>query len=230
MTIREVLAALRRRWYVPLAMVVCAGALFFLFARDGGIYATRTIVSFTMPSTTSLAPNNGANDYTVIAFAGSVASEVNNGRPPAGYSFNEAPYWGAGIRQGVLVSLPSAGNQWYENYNRADIEVQVVGRSLEWVEQKQDEVLASILSTSEAQQSAIAPEARIEATVVPLTTTIAHVVPSRSSQIFALGALLLAAGVVGTWASVALDRRVRRRSRRPAAARASRREMVGALS
>src|SRR5690606_300060 len=101
-----------RRWYVPLVLLICAALATALMVHDGGTYSTRTVLSFLRPSTTTLSPTNGTNDSNIIAFAAAVTAQVNNGRAPARYSMEDAPYYGAGIREGVLVDLADSGNQW----------------------------------------------------------------------------------------------------------------------
>lgn len=212
MTVREVFAALVRRWYV--VVIVCAAAVFLALAmlRDGGIYTTRTVVAFTLPSTTTLTFSNGLDDANVIAFAGAVAQEINNGRPPARYSTDEAPFYGAGVREGVLVSLASAGNQWVSSFLRAEVELQIVGRSYEWVEQRQEELVDRVITVAEQQQivAGIPPESRIETSVIPLTLHIDYVAPSRTAQLIAGSAMAAAAVIVSCWLAVVLDGVVRR--------------------
>lgn len=212
MTVREILAALARRWYV--VVVVCAATILLALAmlRDGGTYTTRTVIAFTLPATTTLTFSNGLDDANVIAFAGAVTQEVNNGRPPARYSTDEAPFYGAGVREGVLVSLASAGNQWVSSFLRAEVEVQVVGRSYEWVEQRQKQLVDRVIEVAEQQQTVagIAPESRIETSVIPLTLHIDYIAPSRTAQLVAGGAMAGAALIVSCWLAVLTDRLVQR--------------------
>ena len=212
MTIREVLGAIARRWYVSLAVIAVAALLLIVFARDGGIYSTKTVVTFYAPYKSSLTYSNGATDASVIAFAGTIATELNNGKPPERYSMDEAPYYGAGVREGVLIGLPSEGNQWYSSYTRAEIDIQIVGPSEQWVADKQEQLVANVLTTAQQQQNGLSEEARISATVIPLTLRIDRIVPNRTAQIGAVGAMGLAALIVAAWGSVAWDRRRRRRT------------------
>ncbi|WP_166874828.1 hypothetical protein [Salinibacterium sp. ZJ450] len=212
MIIREVLSALLRRWYIAVSLVGCAALVTVMLARDGGIYTTTTVVSFMRPATTSLSPANGTNDFSVIAFAGAVVQEINNGRPPARYS-EEAPYYGAGIREGVLVQLANSGNQWVSAFMTAEVKIQVVGRSFDSVESTQLELVDRVLHLSDALQAAVAapPGDRISASVVPLTMKIEYVSASRTSQAAAGAAMFAAALIVGTWCSVTVDRLVAQR-------------------
>lgn len=201
MTVREILIAIGRRWYLVLALFAMALLLGVLLLRDGGVYSTRTIVSFMFPTSTSLSASNGTTDESLIAFAGAVAQEINNGRPAASYSEDSAPFYGAGVRQGTLVSLPYSGNQWATDFSVAEVEIQIVGRSQEWVETTQAELVDKVLRVAEERQDdlAVPADQRIEMTVVPLTLEIEHIVPGRASVLAALAALLAAALLVSGW-------------------------------
>lgn len=215
MTIRNLGSAMLRRWYVVVFFLVVALVAGFVLARSGGIYTSETVVSFTLPTKTTLSPDSGLDDSSVIAFAGLVAQEVNNGKAPESYSSDDAPYYGAGVRQGVLVSLPNAGNQWVTSYLRAEIVLQIVGPSRQWVAQTQSDLLTKVVQVAAAQQVDVkSAKSRIQADPVPLTKKIFHIVPSRSSVIAAFFALLVVALIVGGWASVLVDQRVRRRNMR----------------
>ncbi|MET1015375.1 MAG: hypothetical protein ABWX76_01070, partial [Leifsonia flava] len=157
---------------------------------------------------TSLTQNNGAEDQSVIAFAGTVVAETNNGRPPNGYSMSDAPYYGAGIREGVLVELTNSGNQWVSTVNKAEIEVDIAGRTREWVESQQDELVGRVLSIADSLQEVVpvSPQNRMSVSVVPLTTQIDHIAPSSRTQFVAIAAMLAVAILTAAWGSVTVDR------------------------
>jgi hypothetical protein len=202
-----------RRWYLPLAVLACAALLTVFLVRDGGTYSTRTVISFMLPTTTTLSPANGTTDSSVIAFAAAVVQVTNNGRPPARYSMDDAPFYGAGIRQGILVQLENSGNQWASTFNKAEIQIQVVGRTLDWVESRQQELISSVLRIADAEQAQVSVprENRIQASVVPLTTGIEYISPSRTALLTAGAAMGAAAVIVGAWGSVMFDRLLSRR-------------------
>ncbi|GGK98194.1 hypothetical protein GCM10007382_18020 [Salinibacterium xinjiangense] len=207
MTVRDLGWAMLRRWYVIAAALILSVVGGFLLQRGGGLYATETVVSFLLPDKTSLSLNSGLDDASVIAFAGVVAREVNDGGAPASYSTDDAPLYGAGLREGSFVSLPNAGNQWSTSYLRAELVLQIIGPSEQWVSQRQEDLLAKVVEVSDAQQSSVtAQDARIKVASVPLTKQIFHVLPSRTAVISAYVALVIAALMVGGWAAVALDR------------------------
>jgi len=210
-TVRDVVSAFGRRWYVLIAILLCFCGIAALLARDGGSFSTRTVVTFTLPARTTLDPESGVSDASVIAFAGAIATEINLGRPSPQYSDSSAPYYGAGVRQGVIVGLRNAGNQWRSSYPFATIEVQIVGRTYEWVQQMQHDVLEKIEEVASVQQSVLSPKDRIVVTVEPLTTNIEQIEPSRTSQFAAFGAIFFAALIAGGWGAVGLDHALMRR-------------------
>lgn len=213
MTTVEVLSAMKRRWYLCVAVFAAAAILTLLFARDGGLYASRTIVSFMWPTATVFSTANGTTEQSIVAFAGAVATDINDGRPPQGYGGDDAPYFGAGIREGVIVGLEDRGNQWVSDFSTAEIEIQIVGRTEGWVADRQAEMIDRVMTVADRQQDALGarPEDRVAVSVVPLTQTIEHVTPGRSSQIGAVAAMAFAALIASAWGSVSLDRVFTRR-------------------
>jgi hypothetical protein len=215
MTLRELLAAVARRWYVLAAVLALTAGLGASFAQDGGVFSTKTLVTFTLPSVGALAPDNGSQDASVIAFAGAVATEINRGKPTPRYSSGDAPYYGAGVREGVLVSLRDDGSQWGSSFGSAVIEIQIVGQTHDAVADRQATILAQIDEIVAAQLGTTpAADERIVSHVEPLTTDIAHITSSRPAQLAAVAALSIAGLLAGGWGAASIDRIVRRRARR----------------
>jgi len=201
-----------RRWYVVVVAVILAVTSGYLLQGDAGLYTSRTVVSFLLPDKSSLSPNSGIDDLSVIAFAGVVARSVNDNSAPVRYSTDDAPLYGAGLQEGVLVSLPNGGNQWSTSYLRAELVLQIVGPTEQWVAQQQSDMLTKIVQASAERQSAVtAANSRIKVSPVTLTKQIFHVEPSRSAVVAAYVALLLAALLVSGWAAAVLDNAVLKR-------------------
>lgn len=212
MTVRDVLGAVTRRFYVVIAIAVAFAALTQALARDGGSYYSNTTVTFTLPMRSTLLPGSGTTDSSVIAFAGAVATEVNGGAPVFSYSTADAPTYGAGVREGVVVGLRNDGNQWMAIFPSATIDIRIVGRTASWVAAQQSAVIEKVLAVTEGQQTATAaaPADQITARVGPLSTEIFHASASRSAQIMAIVAMALASLLVGIPTAVGLDRMLRR--------------------
>lgn len=214
MTLRDLLQLMRRRWYVFAASMLVMGLLAAHFAQDGGTFSTRTVVSFTLPAANVLTPEGGSDNESVIAFASAVATQVNQGRPAPRYSHNDAPFYGAGVREGVLVGLRDEGNQWLSSSGSAVIEVQIVGRTYDWVEDRQAQVLGEIEGVAAAEQNAGIPaDQHIRVHVEPLTRRIEHITASRTAQLAAGAAMLGASLLVGGGSAAQIDRMSARRSR-----------------
>ncbi|MET0715163.1 MAG: hypothetical protein ABWY57_09640 [Mycetocola sp.] len=219
MTVRDVLAAIGRRWYVFVAVMLAFGGLTYAFDRDGGSYYTHTVVTFSLPERPTLLPDSGNTDTSIIAFAGAVAVAINEGKPVLTYSELDAPYYGAGIREAVIVALRNGGNQWISNFPSATIDIQIVGRTREWVAERQAELMSKVSAVAEGQQNAeITPLSdQITTSIGPLSTEISEVTVGRSSQLLAVGAMSLAGLIVASTAAVTLDRIVRRQRKQTAA-------------
>lgn len=213
MTVREIFSAVGRRWYAFVAVLLIFVAVGYIMDRDGGGYYSSTTVTFTLPQRPTLLPDSGTNDLSVIAFASAVATSVNEGKPVSTYSSAQAPYFGAGVREGVSVSLRNDGSQWMTSFPNATVDIQIVGRTYEWVQERQTAILSDIMSVSEGQQAAVTtPQAdRITAVVAPLSTDIMQIQPSRSSQMLAFAAVALAGVIVATAVATFVDTRFARR-------------------
>lgn len=209
MTLREVVRAAIRRWYVVLLVLVVGAVGAVFLQRDGGSYATRTSVVFTLPGQAALLPENGATDERVIAFAAAVAQELNGGEPAPAYATADAPSYGAGVREGVWVGLPNYGGQWVQSFGLAQIEIQIVDRTEEAVRVTQHELLQRVteIAASRQEQSGVAESELIRTSVVPLTARIDHIEASRSATLLAFAAIGSATLIVSLWLAVLLERR-----------------------
>lgn len=199
-----------RRWYVLLALLACTLGYTTMLASTGGVFSTRTVIFFihTPQNRVDIGPNNGTEDESVIAFAGAVAADINNGRAVVGYAREEAPLYGAGKREGVIVSLSDVGGQWTASFNRAEIVIQIIGPTYDTVQATQQELILKVNETSRELQGDDYENAskRIRAEVLPLTDSIYHVAAGRNQRLAAYAATTLAAIIVAGWLSLLIDR------------------------
>jgi len=221
MTLSELLRLLLRRWYAVVPVLLLTIVTTAAFAQDGGIHHSRTTVMFTMPGAGTVTPYNGSDSWSVITFAQTVAAQAAGGRGVRRYySHADAPLYGAGLREGVVVAVRSDGSQWSSRIESAVIEVQIVGRTEQWVRERQDQLVGRILTIADTEQAAsgVPVEDRIDAHVEPLTTDIEYVAASRTATLAAVLAMavagLLAAGA-GAWGLERLAGRGTRRSAAP---------------
>ncbi|AYG03186.1 hypothetical protein [Gryllotalpicola protaetiae] len=216
MSAYSTLRVLLRRWYVTVFIAVIAAAMFVSAERMGGVYTTTPVVAFSAPGGKSFLPNSGIDNDNVIGFALTVAQELNQGRPVERYASDDAPLYGAGVRQGVRIGVPSVGGQWSASYSAAEITIQIVGRDRGWVEAQQKSLLqqvSAVSSQAQAETSA-APTEHITSRVVPLSTQIEWISSGHTATAMAALALAAAAAVSALGGAVLLDRALLARKNR----------------
>jgi hypothetical protein len=197
-----------RRWYVMLVVLGGTAVLTVqLLSNADGVWSTRTTVAFLYDYESTLSVDGSIRDDDVIAFAGAVAAEIVPGRQAVRYSAADAPYYGAGLREGVLVGLVDYGNQWTPSYGAAVIDIQIVGRTREWVASRQQEALQRIEHSAYVTGQ---PGNVLDLTphVDPLSLRIDHIAPSRVSLVAAVAALSMAGLLAAGALAVGVDRAV----------------------
>ncbi|MFC8682198.1 hypothetical protein ACFT30_11805 [Microbacterium ureisolvens] len=215
MAFRDLMRIILRRWYVVSAVLIIAAGATLVLAQDRGVFTTRTAITFMYPDASALDRYNGIGDRSVISFVSAIAQEINDGAPPKTYAADSAPYWGAGVRDGVLVTLPNEGTQWLAIYRRAQIDIQIVDPSYAHVEATQEKLIDEVFRVADQRQAdaGIPKQARIVPIVEPLTTYILQASSNRTAIVLACGGMAVAALLVGGWAAVMLDRLLRHRTR-----------------
>lgn len=220
MTFRDVVRAMLCRWYVCVGILALATALTASLWNLGNLYTTKTVVAFTVSSASSLQPDNGTLDSNVIDFASAIANEINDDQHSPRYASADAPYYGAGIRRGIMITLPNNGGQWAPtSFTSAVIDIQIVGPDPTWVRAQQTVLLDRIESKTREQQSTAPPSRRIDATVEPLTTQILEVAPSKMNELAAVVAMGLAILIFSAWLAIMVDRLGRHGHHQPHGAR-----------
>lgn len=206
MTVHELLVVMRRRWYVLAAVLVVTVGVGAMFVREGGMYVTKTAVTFEAPDPGAW-ETDGSRETGVISLALAVAQQVGEGTDSADYAASDAPYYGAGIRQGVRVSVPDSGGQWQASYTRAAIVIDVVSPDRAWVEQQQAERVRAVRAAAALLQTGIPTAVQVDVDVEPLSTAVQRVEPSRLGQLMGLAALAAVGVLAGSAAAVTVDRR-----------------------
>jgi hypothetical protein len=229
MFVVEIALALRRWWWVALVVVLTVAGLTAYFARDSGLYFTRTVVTFSGEDEQWAFQEGGSRDAGIITFTAAVAQEINGGVEPVHFASADAPYFGSGVRQGVLVSVPDTGGQWVTSYQRAAIEIQIVSPDYGWVKEQQSALVSQVQAIATAQEGYLNPhgERWVSLAVDPLALQIEHIAPSRTSWALAIAAMSTVAILVSGVIAVSLERR--RRIRRPGSAGVARKTVVEEL-
>lgn len=210
MTSSQLLRALLRRWYVMLACAVLTVVAISLAGTVQGVYRTQVDVVFLPTNST-----NALEDQTdsLVHFAAIIEREFNGSSDTAGVSSSSATLYGAGVRSGYQVTLPSSGGQWRTNFNRPVLAVEVVDSSAERAREVRQGVLARIdaLVRSRQEKLGVAPKNVITTFQSPEKPVVSYITGSPPRAAAALG--ILGTGIAIT-ASVLVDRvRARRRPR-----------------
>jgi hypothetical protein len=214
MTTADVLALVRRRWYVVLlALLVTVLAL--QAVRDARpVYWAEAEVTLLSPP----APG-GPNELTtstqgLVAMAGLVVADVQAGEAqPAVSDSVDLP--GLGVRDGWNVRLPNVGGQWEPNFDRPVVDVQVVAATPSEASARLAGLVADVQRALDDRQAAdgVPPVARIRTASVEHVQVV-RVDGSRSRAAVMVLLLGLAGSVV---AAQLVDAALRRRRRADAA-------------
>lgn len=126
MTIWDLFAAGRRRWYVLLLGLVCTAVAAFAVLEHAGVYFTRVQVVFLLAASAN-SPNALVMDRSdAVILAGVVARRINGSDAAPKLSSPDANIVGRGVTNGYTVQLPDFGGQWSTSFGRAALDVQVV--------------------------------------------------------------------------------------------------------
>ena len=116
-----------------------------------GVFASTTWVTFQMPDwfeENELVVSNASLIDTAGAIAGIVGAEER-----VRFSSQSVPLSGTGVLDGYSVQQQDSGRQWYRQYDRPEILVQVTGPTSTRVARRTDELVAQIESTLGQMQS-----------------------------------------------------------------------------
>lgn len=213
MTSRLILAALRRRWYVALGVLLVAAMISsVLHARQ--VYWTRAEIVFLPPAGLQTQGNAlEGTDESLIFFAASVERSMNGGPHLVAMSSDSATLYGAGVYKGYSLELVNDGGQWQTNFNRPVLSVQAVAPTARGVQETLDRVVAQVKTLARERQRQLSVPARseIRTELYPEQPHITLVAGSTKRAL--AGELLLALGLAVA-AALMVDNRLGRRTGR----------------
>lgn len=215
MTVLGLVRAIGRVWFVIVVGVVGTWAAMFGVASSSGVYYGKVDVVFLRPVNVYVPNSLSANSESVIATAGIVQRQVMGGAEAAHVVSDGVTLAQEGITSGESVRVPNAGGQWANNFNRAELSVQVVDTTADRAAARMRDVLARIdMSLAQLQSAAgVQEDSLIRTKLNPDAPTLVHD-PGNPRRALAMTLLL------GTWttgvAVVVVDRLLatRRRVRR----------------
>lgn len=219
MPLYEALTALRRCWYVVVVGLLATLAVGFQAMHAGGLYAAQQNVVLIAPATETQ-PNTLENSSRgLIATAGLIEREIDQGRPLQATVSPDVPLYGQGVREGYSVIVPSTGGQWQVSFASPILSVQAVSSSPESVRA----MLAGVRARVDAQLTlmqdadAVAQPERIRTDLAPAVPSIRHITGSRTRALAAVMLLgVLGTAVLAVWLDRVLATRRRRRAGVPA--------------
>ena len=204
------LAAVQREWIVAVVGLVLSLAGTTVALKAPGVYFEQARVTFIAPP--SPTGNQFSSDQgSLVAVAGLVSRQLDETGGALAFS-PTATIVDMGIRDGVWVRLPNYGGQWTPSFQRAELDVQVVGQDPKRVEARFRETIDRIRTTlrdGQLEVGARPANKLIECAVTPESPPIYYQQGSGSRAAAAAFFLGLALTLVVT---VLVDRARRRRS------------------
>jgi hypothetical protein len=213
MTTLLLVRMLVRRWYIVVAILLLSSLGYLSLSGSGSIYTAQTDVVFIAPGTDPVGGFDERYRDSLVHFAAAIEREYHAGRSPNRLA-DEAPLFGAGIRQGEQVILPNTGSQWLVSFDSPRLAVDVVGPDAAWVRARLGAVLDRIetLARERQQKSGVADEFLIRTERAPQEPVVEQVGSSRGAYARALLALLAVSLGVAAAATVAVERLAQRRA------------------
>lgn len=205
--------ALRRRWYVSAALLLSAVPLLLVADRVPGVYYTSFKVNFLVPQGAKPGNPLWTGSDGLVEYAGIVQRLVVGTSDKHVIQTASAPLYGVGVRSGDRVTLPNTGSQWSPSFGLSQLEVEVVGRSPQEIQDQAVRVSRQIRKeTAKPQRDmGVAPRAYISTEETPSYLSISYIDVHRSRAFAAV--ILLVTGVSVAGAIIA-DRLVQIRSQR----------------
>lgn len=215
MTWMDLVANLRRWWWLALVGLMVTTFAAYGVHRQSPVYSASNRIYFLVPKSAvrpnQLAPDNGSP----IMLAGIIQTELNNGVPRVGPAGPTVTIVDEGIYDGWSVRLPNTGGQWATNFTEPCLQVQVSGPSKDAVVERMNALIERVKALVAAREDAadVAQGSRVTFTLSPPVVAVngATGYPSRAMAVTAVVGvgLSLAACVVAD----RIAQRVRRRTR-----------------
>lgn len=215
MTLYELLALLRRRWYAALAGLLVVGLVPMLASSP--VYSTSGDVVLVAPDENESEVLLLGQSPELVDFAIAVERVINDGRKPFRLNSVWAPLAGAGFRDRVVVAVPNAGSQWTLSFPTPELRVEVVagseGEVLTRFRQTMLDLEAAAVGIQD--EAGVTPDQRIRLVPRTLSPTVNGWAPLRRNKARALVGLVLlgAAAALSTayvWDITARARNARR--------------------
>ena len=202
----RVVGVVRQVWFVALAGILLTLSMAQQARSAPGVYWGAVDVVFLAPPS-ALAPNSlGLVSGSLISTAGLVQRQVMEGPGPARVVSDSVTLLDEGITAGRRVTLPNAGGQWANNFERAVLRVQASDPREAVARQRLSDTVDEITSVLRTRQdeAGVLPAHRISTRLTPTTLVVTRYAgdPRRqtlSSLVLGLGVTASAVGLAHRW-------------------------------
>jgi hypothetical protein len=186
-----VLGALGRRWWAVVLAVAVGAVLSVQVWRAPEVYWATTKLLLVSPTKLGQQLTPGSN--SLIAVAGILETEVNDGRSLPRSASADVSLVDQGINDYAQVRVPNTGGQWANNYTEPALIVEVSGSSAAVVQDRLDTLISRVETELALMQVDVAPSVTI--TVIPFPPpSIQHSGGRRTVAVGLIGGLALAGG------------------------------------
>ncbi|MCD9196883.1 hypothetical protein [Aeromicrobium wangtongii] len=216
MTATDALLVLRQRWYIVLAGLLLTGAVVVNVATVPAVYVTQADVLFLAPQSAQNPNPIKDSSESLIATTGLVARMVRNGKEEPATASSGVTLTGKGVRRGYSIRLPDSGGQWANNFDRPELDIQVVGPSKTWVRSTLDRQVLRINRALHDLQAADGAASQ-DFITTSLTPAVATVVRTEGQPKRAVAAVVALGTILTALAALGFDRTVPGARRRRAA-------------
>lgn len=152
MTVLGLLAAVRRWWLMVLLGGLLTASAAFVVAGVPGVYWAQVNVVFLAPPSPDLPNPLGYSSDRLVDVASLVEREVIGPDPQPHVVSPAVSIVDEGVRSGERVRLPNQGGQWTYNFEKPQLDVQVVDSTPEAARARMDRLLAQIEQTLDRRQ------------------------------------------------------------------------------
>jgi hypothetical protein len=171
-----------RRWPVVLMGLMLTAVALVPVKATPGVYWVQADVVLLAPRTPSTPNSLGVSSASLIAFAGVLERQYNDGKADPATASSQVTLVDQGILDGVSVQLPNAGGQWNAYYNQPVLQVQAAGPSATAVESSITGVIARLRVMLRQRQAdlGVVEANRVSADVSPRTPEILYYAGARN--------------------------------------------------
>lgn len=152
LSVWDIFSSLRRHPIIAILGISLTAAGAQYAVTRPGVYYTQCQIVMVAPDITPQGNTVWAGAISLASTAALVGRRVDPFSASPLEQSNDVTIVGAGVREGVWVRPPNHGGQWATNFDRAELDVQVVSTDATRAQQRMRDTIQSIRSTLRADQ------------------------------------------------------------------------------